>query len=314
MGKKVNSSGQLAANITKSASRQTYYTIRLLADCDRVTDAYRAYGYFRWVDDVIDDELGSSVDRIAFINRQKSLLESCYRGESPSALCAEEWMLVDLVHNDSEKNSGLQIYLRNMMDVMIFDAKRRGEVISQAELFEYSHKLAKAVTEAMYYFIGHDDSSFCHEARYMAVTAAHITHMMRDAMEDVEAGYFNIPYEVLAAHGISPQNMHNQVYREWVCERVQLARGYFKLGHECTSKVKNWRCRLAGYAYMARFEWMLNTIERDSYCLRSGYPERKSLWAGLWVGWSALTSMFDSLRIKTEPRKPTPQPVRVDKR
>ena len=314
MGKKVNSSGQLAANITKSASKQTYYTIRLFADRDRVADAYRAYGYFRWVDDVIDGELGSSVDRIAFINRQKSLLESCYRGESPGTLCAEEWMLVDLVRNDSEKNSGLQTYLRNMMDVMIFDAKRRGEVISQVELFEYSHKLAKAVTEAIYYFIGHDDLSFCHEARYMAVTAAHITHMLRDAMEDVEAGYFNIPHEVLAAHGISPQSVQSQVYREWVCERAQLARGYFKLGHECTSKVKNWRCRLAGYAYTARFEWMLNTIERDNYCLRSGYPERKSLWAGLWMGWSALTSMFDSLRIKTEPRKPTPQPVRVDKR
>jgi phytoene/squalene synthetase len=314
MDKKTNSSGKLAAEITKAASKQTYYTIRFFVDRKRAADAYRAYGYFRWVDDVVDEESGSGVERSAFVNRQKSLLESCYRGESPNDPCAEEWMLVDLVHNDTEKNSGLQMYLRNMMDVMVFDAGRRGRTISQAELFEYSHKLAKAVTEAMYYFIGHEDSSPRHETRYMAVTAAHITHMLRDAVEDVENGYFNIPREVLAMQGISPQDVKSEAYRDWVCGRVQLARGYFNLGHECTAQVRNWRCRLAGYAYTARFEWMLDAIERDHYCLRSEYPERKSLWAGLQMGWSALTAMLASPRIKTESPKLTPQTVRIDKR
>ena len=307
-------SGSLAASITKSASKQTYYTIRLFADRDRVDDAYRAYGYFRWVDDVVDDESDLGVERIGFINRQKSLMESCYRGEVPNDLCAEEWMLVHLVQHDTEKNSGLQVYLRNMMDVMIFDAGRGGRVISQVELFEYSHKLAKAVTEAMYYFIGNDDPSSQHEARYMAVTAAHITHMLRDAMEDVESGYFNVPHEVLTARGIAPQDVNSQAYREWVCGRVQLARGYFKLGHECTAQVKSWRCRLAGYAYTARFEWMLNAIERDNYCLRTDYPERRSLRAGSWMVWHTLIAMFVLPTIKSESHKLTPQTVRINKR
>lgn len=292
MNTKAQPSGYLAADITRSASKQTYYTIRLFVDRDRVADAYRAYGYFRWVDDVIDTEAGSGVERSAFVYRQKSLLDSCYQGEVPNDLCPEEWMLVDLVRHDTEKNSGLQIYLRNMMDVMVFDMARRGQTISQVELFEYSHKLAKAVTEALYYFIGHNDPSPRHEARYMAVTAAHMAHMLRDAVEDVEAGYFNIPREVLAARGISPQDVTSQAYREWVCGRVQLARGYFKLARECTLRVRNWRCRLAGYAYTARFEWMLNAIERDNYCLRSEYPERKSLAAGLWMAWHMLASAF----------------------
>ncbi len=303
----------LASSITKAASKQTYYTIRLLADPDRVADAYRAYGYFRWVDDVIDEETGSGAERSAFVNRQKSLLEACYRGEIPDNFCAEESMLVDLIRNDTEKNSGLQTYLRSMMDVMVFDAKRRGEIISQAELSEYSHKLAKAVTEAMYYFMGHDDTTSCHEARYLAVTAAHMIHMLRDALEDVDNGYFNVPREYLTSTGISPRDVESQAYREWVCGRIQLAREYFKMGRECTAQVKNLRCRLAGYAYTARFEWMLNTIERDQYCLRSEYPERKSLLAGLWMSWLTLTSMLASLQIKTEPRKLAPQPVRIDK-
>lgn len=305
---------RLASSITKAASKQTYYTIRLLADPDRVADAYRAYGYFRWVDDVVDEETVSSVERSAFVDRQKSLLESCYRGEIPDDPCAEEWMLIDLVRHDKEKNSGLQTYLRNMMDVMIFDMRRRGQFISQAELSEYSHKLARAVTEAMYYFIGHDDGSPCHEGRYLAVTAAHIVHMLRDALEDADHGYFNIPREYFTIHGISAEDVKSQAYRDWVCGRVQLAREYFKMGRECTAQVKNFRCRLAGYAYTARFEWMLNAIERDHYCLRYGYPERKSLPAGLWMSWLTLTSMFDSLRTKHDSRKLTPQPVRIDKR
>jgi phytoene/squalene synthetase len=251
--------------------------------------------------------------RAAFINRQQSLLDACYRGEVLDDLCAEEWMLVDLVRNDTEKNSGLQSYLRNMMDVMAFDVVRRGRVISQAELSAYSRKLGTAVTEAIYHFIGHDDPPPCHEARYLAVTAAHITHMLRDTLEDIQSGYFNIPQEYLQTRGISPWDVKSQPYREWVCGRVQLAREYFRAGRECTRHVKNLRCRLAGYAYTARFEWMLQAIEQDNYCLRPEYPERKGWKACLWMIWTALTSTFAFPLIRTESRKLTAQPVRIEK-
>ena len=311
MNTRLNSSQALAAEITKTASKQTYYTIRLFVDWERVDDAFRAYGYFRWVDDVLDAETGSSSEKIAFVNRQKSLLDACYRGETPDNLSVEEWMLVDLVRNDTEKNSGLQSYLQNMMAVMEFDAERRGQVISQAELSGYSRALAVAVTEALYYFIGHDNPSPNHEARYLAVTAAHITHMLRDALEDVEAGYFNIPKEYVQAHEISPQDVKSQAYREWVCSRVKLARMYFEAGRECTAQVKNLRCRLAGFAYTARFEWMLRAIERDNYCLRFEYPERKSLRAGLWMGWNSLSAIFASTLSKAKTHTLVIQPVRI---
>ena len=292
MDKKPDTSQSLAEAITKSASKQTYYTIRLLADRALVADAYRAYGYFRWVDDVLDVEAGSLSEKVAFVNRQKSLLEACYRGETTHHLCAEERILVDLVRNDKEVNSGLQTYLRNMMDVMTFDVKRRGQVITQAELTEYSRKLTAAVTEALYYFIGHGDPLPRHASCYLAVTAAHITHMLRDAFEDADAGYFNIPGEYLQTHGISVRDLESQDYRQWVCGRVRLARRFFTASRQSHAQIKNLRRRLASYAYTARFEWMLRTIERENYCLRCEYPDRKSLRAGLWMAWSILVSVF----------------------
>jgi len=283
----------LAPFITKAASKQTYYTIRFLADRDLVADAYRAYAYFCWVDDALDTESASGPERGEFINRQMSLLEKSYRGESVLDADIEEKMLVDLIRGDTEKNSGLQFYLRNMMAVMAFDANRRGRVISQDELNEYTRCLASAVTEAMHYFIGHDCFSPHDGSRYLAVTAAHITHMLRDTFDDVKADYFNIPREVLDANHITPQDVQSDAYRAWVRSRVMLARKYFKAGRKYLAQVENPRCRLAGFAYTARFEWLLDTIEKENFYLRPAYSERKSFGTGLRMSWLTLSSMIN---------------------
>ena len=80
-----------------------------------------------------------------------------------------------------------------MMQVMEFDARRRGSLISAAELEEYTGWLASAVMEAIHYFIGHDDFSPHDETRYLAVSAAHITHMLRDTFDDCRAWLLQHP-------------------------------------------------------------------------------------------------------------------------
>jgi hypothetical protein len=68
-----------------------------------------------------------------------------------------------------------------------------------------------------------------------------------------------------------------------------LARRYFKTGQDYLAQVPNLRCRLAGYLYMARFETVLDAIERDGYQLRPAYPGDKTLWAGISMGWVILS-------------------------
>ena len=307
----------IAASITKAASKQTYYTIRFLVDRKSAADAYRAYAYFRWVDDMLDAESFAlsgmmstarnaveAQERINFLERQKSLLDKCYRGESIQDATIEEQMLIQLVQRDHEKNSGLQSYLRNMMQVMDFDARRRSRLISQAELNDYTRWLASAVTEAMHYFIGHNCYSPGDETRYLAVTGAHITHMLRDTFDDVQAGYYNTPREVLEAAHIQPQDMQSKSYRTWVRSRVQLARECFQAGRDYLARAENPRCRLAGLAYTSRFEWLLDTIEKEDYILRPAYSERKSLGTGWRMGMSTLSSL-----INWRGRETTSQPV-----
>lgn len=292
-----------ASSITRAASKQTYYTIRFLVDPEHIDDAYRAYGYFRWVDDVLDAGSISSAERIAFLERQKSLLEKCYQGETPRDTNIQEKMLVELVQHDLEKNSGLQSYLRNMMQVMDFDARRRGRLISQVELNEYTRWLATAVMECIHYFIGHDNYAPHDENRYLAVSAAHITHMLRDTFDDAQIGYTNIPSEVLEANQIKPQDVHHDAYRAWVKSRVLLAREYFRAGKGYFARVQNPRCRLACLAYIARFEWLLDTIEREGYHLRPQYNEGKSIKIGLQMSWLTLSSMLRRRDMKALPRQ-----------
>jgi phytoene/squalene synthetase len=291
----------LASSITKAASKQTYYTIRFLVDRDRVDDAYRAYAYFRWVDDILDAPLDSgpvpneieASRRIAFLERQNSLLEDCYRGDMPRDTDMQELMLVELTQGVRERDSGLGAYLYNMMQVMEFDARRRGRLTSQVELSDYTRCLATAVTENLHHFIGHGEFAPRDETRYLAVSAAHITHMLRDTYDDVQAGYYNIPREVLEANQIRPQDVSSDAYCAWVKSRVKLAREYFKAGKSYFAQVQNPRCRLACFAYIARFEWLLDTFEQEDYRLRPQYNERKSAGTGLRMSWLTIASMFN---------------------
>ncbi|PKO24096.1 MAG: hypothetical protein CVU38_00490 [Chloroflexi bacterium HGW-Chloroflexi-1] len=289
-----------AAAITWAASKQTYFTVRFLVDRDLIADAYRAYGYFRWLDDQLDGELMSGLERIAFVERQRALMESCFRGEWPRRASVEERMLVDLIRGDPRQNSGLRVYIREMMAVMAFDAHRRGRLIGQEELAEYSRALATAVTEALHYFVGHGCAAPHSEARYLAATGAHIAHMLRDTLDDAAAGYFNVPREILEA-AITPQDVGSDAYRAWVKSRVRMARACFEAGKVYLSQVENLRCRIAGYAYIARFVGVLDAIERDGYRLRSAYPECKSLRSGIASGWSVLALALNPRRVRRRP-------------
>ncbi len=279
---------QLALSITRAASRQTYYTVRLLVDRDRMQDAFRAYAYFRWVDDQLDGGALGPACRRAFIERQSRLVERLYRGEPIEPLLPQECLLADLIAGDRRPGSGLQAYICHMMSVMTFDAERRGRVISAAELESYTGWLAAAVTEALHTFIGGRCSSPGGPLRYRAATGAHIAHMLRDTLDDLQAGYINIPREVIEAGGIDPRDVHSAVYRSWVRRRVALARACFRDGREHLAQVRSLRCRLAGYAYIARFEAVLDRIERDGCRLRAAYPARRSPASALRMGWSLL--------------------------
>jgi phytoene/squalene synthetase len=266
-------SPDLAVFITRAASKQAYYTVRVLVDHDRRPAAYQAYAYFRWVDDHIDQPASDRTERLDFITRQQELVTCIRSGQQRSDLTPEERLVVDLMQGDDEPSSRLQSYITHMMAVMAFDASRRGSSVTEWELDGYTRHLAVAVTDVLHYFIGHRDAPSPSESGYAAAMGAHITHMLRDTYEDAALGYFNVPRELMDASGIGPRDLDTPPYCAWVKRRVELARLYFAQGARYLDQLKSLRCRLAGYAYMARFAGVLDAIECDDYHVRPAYPE-----------------------------------------
>jgi phytoene/squalene synthetase len=298
-----NTSALLARKITRASSKQSYFTACLLVDKGLVDDCCRAYGYFRWADDVIDLTDLPREERISFIECQKNIIDQLYRGEKPADLCLEEEILADLILHNRVGNSGLQSFIRNFMAILEFDARRKGQLITKQELTWYSDCLGKAVTDAIQYFVGNDHSYQESPKRYLAATAAHITHMLRDYVSDLDEGYFNIPGEYLETHEISPGDIDTPAFREWVWGQVELARNYFREGKRYLDQLEILRCKIAGYWYCVRFECVLDVIENDGYILRGDYNERRKFTA-----WLKLIKLAVSLTFRHISRQVWPEP------
>jgi hypothetical protein len=73
---------------------------------------------------------------------------------------------------------------------------------------------------------------------------------------------------------------------------VRKARDCFQAGRGYLARVESLRCRIAGYAYIHRFETVLDSIERESFSLQPAYPECKGPTRGMcmlgWALWMAL--------------------------
>ena len=294
-------SAALAGALTKAASKQTYYTIRYLVDRDRVANAYRAYAYFRWLDDQLDRVDAPDAERIALIERQQALLQALDLGIVPSDLCAEEQLLFTLIGSDPRPHSGLRAYIDHMMAVMVFDTHRRDRLISAQELADYSHHLAAAVTEALHYFIGHCCFAPTGSTRYLAVTAAHITRHAARHRRRSGSRLLQHPARISGAarHRAVGAPAGGGIGRRRLpgmgCGSGGAGARLLQRRSAVFGAGRSLRCRAAGYAYVARFEGVLDTIERDGYRLRAEYNQRKTLRGGLNMGWSTLSMLLHSL-------------------
>ena len=285
-----------ASSITKAASKQTYFTIRFLVDRDRVEDAYRAYGYFRWVDDLLDADSGSESERRAFLERQKSLLEQSYRGDFPrDCEIVQEKMLVDLVRHDQEEEQWPAI-LPAQHDAghgIRCPAPRQVDLAGRTERV---HALAGDRSDRSPALF-HRAMVILHlmdETRYLAVSAAHITHMLRDTYDDLLAGYFNIPREVLEANHIDAAGCQFQSLSRLGEKSGIAGSGLFLRLAKVISRVSK-TCAAAWLALpiLPASNGYWTRLKVEGYALRPLYNERKSIGTGLRMSWLTLSSMLN---------------------
>ncbi len=290
-----NNTAILAQSITRHGSKQTYFTARLMVDRDLKSDFFRSYAYFRWMDDMIDIHSQTDEERTNFIERQRYIIDGLYRNEHLEVLTSEEHIIADLICNDRSEGSGLESFIQNLFAIIEFDAHRKGRLITRDELIWYTGKLGQSVTDGILYFIGHGHPYPKSEYKYLAATAAHITHLLRDMVRDMADGFINIPREYLDEAGISYENIDSIPFKTWVQERVSQAREYFQDGKIYLDELEVLRSKIVGHWYCARFECILDAIERDGYVLRETYSKNRNSLAWFNFAWITFSVTFHHL-------------------
>lgn len=268
------STDKLAGSITKNSSLQTFYTIKLLVDKPLVNDAFKAYAYFRWIDDQVDKYLPNCIECKNFIKRQKKIIKNAYSHIEQSNLKPEEKIITELIKSDDKQKSKLNSYITNLFSIIEFDNYRKGRFINQKELIWYSDNLGKAVTDCIQYFIGNNTYYPDLKYRYSAAIAAHIIHMLRDYSEDQKENYLNAPEKYIEKINKYPENNQNIPSKTWIKNRIKLARKNFELGKMYIDQVPVLRYKIATRLYCARFELLMETIEKDNYILRPVYKHK----------------------------------------
>jgi len=286
-------SAALAKSITWAASKQSYLTALLMVDKNLIDDAFRAYGYFRWIDDVVDVDSRNRFDRTSFMTRQKEIIRELYRGDRPADLTPEEEMVADLIWRHKANDGGVHSYIQKMLGVIDFDAQRRGKLVSAEKLVWYSDALGASVVDAIQFFIGSGEAYPKTDDRYSAGIAAHIAHILRDMRADIADGFVNIPREYLEQHGIDPEDVEHSAFRSWVRERVDTSRKLFRLGRRYLDNLVSLRVKIVGYWYCARFDGVLDAIEQDGYILRKDYGSRHGL-----ANWMKMASVATSTTLR----------------
>jgi phytoene/squalene synthetase len=267
----------LAEKITRTSSIQTYITIKLLVDKSLVQDCLRAYAYLRWIDNQVDVHYKIRKHCLDFIERQKRIINDSYLNMPISGLLPEENMIVELIATNRDKNSKLGSFILNIFKLIEFDAYRKNTQITQEELDWYTGTLSIAVTDGIEYFINHTFAYPDSSNHYFACKGAHIVHMLRDYRQDIDAGFINIPKEYLCQHQLEPNDIYAPAFRNWVKKQVLLAKNSFYEGKTYIKRLPVVRGKIAALWYCARFEGLLDTIQKDGYILRSHYTKQSNL-------------------------------------
>lgn len=269
----MKTSSQLAKSITKQSNFRTYLIIKYFVDRKLVDDCYRAYAYFRWADDQVDDVLQTKSQRVEFIHRQENIITLSYKDKPVPHLSPEENLITDLIGSPYSHSPRLKSFIFNFLAIIKFDAHRKKIPISTKEFHWYTQTLATAVTDCILHFINHDFDYPPSPTQYHAARAACITHILRDYIQDVDNEYYNLPQEVQDKHRIVPKDIDHPAFIFWVKQQVKQANLLFSSGKQYLNQLP-FRTQAAACLYCFRFRYILNTIQHQKYLLKSSYKQQ----------------------------------------
>ncbi|NWF90439.1 MAG: hypothetical protein HXY50_13380 [Ignavibacteriaceae bacterium] len=155
-----------------------------------------SFAYLRWVDDFVDNPNIAVSDKEKLVNRQKFLIQQYAKKHFEEYKLPEEAFLYHFIEYANKVNAQILINAaKKMVEAIGMDVDRlKGDgIFSEAELNFYINTLSKALYDIIIYFFlpgQYQSVQNVLTGRFQARA-----FMMRDIIEDIDAGFINIPRE-----------------------------------------------------------------------------------------------------------------------
>ena len=234
-----------------------------------------AYAYFRWVDDIVDSEDASIDQKTTLLDRQRAWIAELYENPESlrviSSLTAEEQLLFFVIQHDlAGGKQALRLSISDMLRSIEMDATRRGRVVSSEVLTQIQMHRTRAFADFVSTLL-HQRTLVGAENRLLVFAlACDEAHKLRDLIQDVTFGYFNISFEELREYEIDLNDLNCPGLREYVKDKVSSTRASFTRARRDLRHVSA-TLRAACLIYGLRHLMLLKAIENDAYYLRFSY-------------------------------------------
>ncbi len=198
----IDAASQNAWGFFRDHSRSFSFSSRLFSKANRrlVTSLYV---FCRITDDLADNHAMPPDRRAALLHEWRSILRSAYdEGESGFV-----W-LNELA--GALRASGMPFSVIDALVDGVLSDTGRVRVLSTQELKDYSYSVASTVGIMMCYLFGERDSWKLSRAAALG-RGMQITNILRDVKTDLLMDRVYIPLEILSAHGLSVDDLHELV-------------------------------------------------------------------------------------------------------
>lgn len=254
---------QKAEKITRK-SKNTYWMARLFFEKSTKPYFYLWYAYLRWIDDIVDsaDSKISKKEKLIFLEQQTNLAREIHDGVVKSEIRNEELFLISL---DSK-------LLKTIFEVLMYanyDTRRRGIMQTEKRLNYYLEIEAESYVKIINYFCGSDDFLIGHHGSI----GSEWSHILRDFRSDIETNIINISKEDMEKFRITNlSNTNNPNFKKWVKYKISFAKSQFVIAkNDFYRYPHSLHHKIAFEVLCAKYEFYINRIVKDDYCLRKDY-------------------------------------------
>ncbi|MGE0491879.1 MAG: phytoene/squalene synthase family protein [Vulcanimicrobiota bacterium] len=215
--------------VTKERAKNFYYGIRLLPS-QRQDALCAVYAFFRYCDDVSDDEIVG--DRDELLTRWRASVEPGQQADSSPILPA--------FHETVQRYAIPTRYFRELIDGAEADLSvSRYQTFE--ELYRYCYQVASTVGLVCIHIFGFDGSDEAFAEAEARGIAFQMTNILRDISEDAERGRIYLPLEDLERFEVKPADLlagnPGPGFARLLAFEVERARGYYEKSEPLVERV-----------------------------------------------------------------------------